>query len=98
MKIRLRPSRTGSNTTSYIVSAAKVAISIDKNLLRDLDRLVRSRTFRSRSEAVQQSVQEKLQRLKKSRLARECAKLSRRDEQAWADLGLADDVKEWPEY
>jgi metal-responsive CopG/Arc/MetJ family transcriptional regulator len=80
------------------MSAAKVAISIDERLLRHLDRLVRNRIFKTRSEAIQKAVQEKLGRLEKSRLARECAKLSKREERQWAELGIRADAKEWPEY
>ena len=80
------------------MSAAKVAISIDERLLRHVDRLVRHRIFRTRSEAIQKAVQEKLGRLEKSRLARECAKLSKREERQWAELGFEADAKEWPEY
>jgi len=75
-----------------------VAISIDERLLRHVDRLVRNRIFKTRSEAIQKAVQEKLGRLEKSRLARECMKLSKREEQRWADLGIKADAKEWPEY
>jgi metal-responsive CopG/Arc/MetJ family transcriptional regulator len=80
------------------MNAAKVAISIDQRLLRQLDRLVKTRVFRTRSQAIQYAVQEKLGRLEKSRLARECAKLSRREERAMAEIGLEVDAKEWPEY
>lgn len=80
------------------MSAAKVAISIDQRMLRHLDRLVKSRVFRSRSEAIQKAVKEKLDRLEKSRLERECAKLSRREEQAFAEAGLEADTREWPPY
>ena len=80
------------------MSAAKVAISIDQRVLRHLDSLVKSRVFRSRSEAIQKAVEEKLGRLEKSRLARECAKLSRGEEQAFAEVGLEADAKEWPPY
>ena len=89
-------SRTLGNTLN--MSAAKVAISIDERLLRHLDRLVRNRIFKTRSEAIQKAVQEKLGRLEKSRLARECAKLSKREERQWAELGIRADAKEWPEY
>ena len=65
------------------MSTTKVAISMDENLLQRLDRLVKTRPFRSRSQAVQQAVSEK------SALARECAKLDRKSEQAMADEGLA---------
>ncbi|MDQ6913968.1 MAG: ribbon-helix-helix domain-containing protein [Verrucomicrobiota bacterium] len=78
--------------------AAKIAISIRENTLRHLDRLVRSRNFRTRSEAIQQALDEKLNRLQGSRLAQECAKLSRKEERALAETGLSADAKEWPAY
>ncbi len=43
-------------------------------------------------------MREKLERLDRSRLARECAKLDPALEQRLADEGLAADFEEWPEY
>jgi Arc/MetJ-type ribon-helix-helix transcriptional regulator len=80
------------------MSVAKVAISIDEHLLRRLDRLVEQEIFRSRSEAIQKAVAEKLARLNRSRLARECAKLLPAEEQKMAEEGLTEDATEWPEY
>jgi metal-responsive CopG/Arc/MetJ family transcriptional regulator len=80
------------------MSVAKVAISIDPRLLRRLDNLVERAVFRSRSEAIQKAITEKLERLDRTRLARECAKLSPPEEQEMADEGLAKDLAEWPEY
>ena len=80
------------------MNAAKVAISIDQRTLRQLDQLVKARLFRTRSHAIQTAVKEKLGRLEKSRLARECRKLSAREERAAADLGLEIDADEWPAY
>lgn len=80
------------------MSVAKVSISMDEQTLRRVDLLVKARVFRSRSHAIENSVEEKLQRLKKSRLARECAKLSKTSEQAMADEALSTDVEEWPVY
>jgi len=71
---------------------------MEATLLRRIDALVTKNVFRSRSEAIQAAVSEKLQRLDRTRLARECAKLSRKEEQEMADSGLAADLKEWPEY
>ena len=51
-----------------------------------------------RRTVIQEAVREKLERLDRSRLARECAKLDRALEQRLADEGLADDLEEWPEY
>ena len=76
----------------------KVAISMDENLLQRLDRLVKTRPFRSRSQVVQEAVSEKINRLDKSALARECAKLDRKFEQQMADEGLATEIATWPKY
>jgi metal-responsive CopG/Arc/MetJ family transcriptional regulator len=80
------------------MSATKVAVSIDETLLQQLDKLVKAQQFRSRSQAIQEAVSEKIGRMDKRRLARECAKLNRKSEQALADEGLATEVAEWPKY
>ena len=78
--------------------AAKVAITIEEGLLRRIDRLVAQRKFPNRSQAIQDAVRDKLDRLERGRLARECAKLSRSIEQTMADEGLPEDLEEWPEF
>jgi len=80
------------------MSTAKIAITIEEELLGKLDRLVSSKVFPNRSKAIQEAVQEKLSRLNKSRLARECAKLDPKFEKALAEEGISQDVGEWPEY
>ena len=80
------------------MSGTRVAVSIDDSLLQRLDRLVKAQSFRSRSHAIQEAVVEKISRMDKSRLARECAKLDRKFEQSLADEGLASEVAEWPKY
>jgi metal-responsive CopG/Arc/MetJ family transcriptional regulator len=80
------------------MTSDKVAITIDRELLRRLDRLVAERRFPNRSRAIQEAVQEKLERVERSRLARETAKLDKGFEQRLADEGLAGDASEWPEY
>jgi metal-responsive CopG/Arc/MetJ family transcriptional regulator len=79
------------------MSVAKVTISIDAVLLKRVDRLVKSRQFPSRSQVIQTAVLEKVSRIDKTRLARECSKLDKRTEQAMADERLASEVA-WPEY
>ena len=78
--------------------SAKVAISIDKETLERLDRLVANKMFPSRSRAIQEAIEEKLARLERTRLAEECAKLDPVVEQALADEGLSETLREWPEY
>lgn len=75
----------------------KIAITLDTVLLRHLDSLVGPR-FKNRSQAIEACVSEKLERYGKTRLARECEKLDPAEERMWADLGLAEDAKSWPEY
>jgi metal-responsive CopG/Arc/MetJ family transcriptional regulator len=77
---------------------SKVAISVEKETLEHLDRLVKDKVFPSRSRAIQEAIQEKLARLERTRLAEECAKLDPVAEQALADEGLSDALREWPEY
>ena len=78
--------------------SAKVAISIDKETLKRLDRLVAAKVFPSRSRAIQEAVEEKLARLERTRLSEECAKLDPAAEQALADESSAAMLQEWPEY
>ena len=59
------------------MTSDKVAITIDRELLKRLDRLVAEKLFPSRSRAIQEAVEEKLSRIEHSRLARETAKLDR---------------------
>jgi metal-responsive CopG/Arc/MetJ family transcriptional regulator len=76
----------------------KIAITLDKNSIEELDRLVGEKVYPNRSQAVQEAVSEKLQRLKKTRLVRESVKLNLKHEREMAEEGLAADIKEWPEY
>jgi Arc/MetJ-type ribon-helix-helix transcriptional regulator len=77
---------------------AKVAVTIDSQLLKRIDRLVRDARFPNRSAAVECALVEKLERMDRTRLVRECAKLDQSEERALADEGLAADLAEWPEY
>ena len=80
------------------MSMAKIAITIEEDLLGELDRLVSSKVFPNRSKAFQEAIQEKLARVNRNRLARECAKLDPKLEKALAEEGLSQGIKEWPEY
>ncbi len=80
------------------MATAKIAVTLDELLLEQLDQLVAKNVFPNRSRAVQQAVQEKIDRINKMRLARECAKLDPEFEQAMAEEGLSAEIEEWPEY
>jgi metal-responsive CopG/Arc/MetJ family transcriptional regulator len=80
------------------VPRAKVAISLEESTLERLDKLVERAVFSNRSQAIQKAVEEKLARMERSRLARECAKLDPTFEKALAEEGMSEDAAEWPEY
>jgi len=80
------------------MAVAKIAITLEGNLLRKLDRLVRNKIFPNRSKAIQEAVEEKIQRYDHNRLKKECVKLNSRYEQAFAEEGMSLEVEQWPEY
>jgi Arc/MetJ-type ribon-helix-helix transcriptional regulator len=80
------------------VAKAKVAVTLDSELIERVDRLVKADRFPNRSQAIEIALAEKLDRLERGRLARECAKLNPKEERALADEGLSVDQQSWPEY
>lgn len=80
------------------MTAKKVAITLDQELLERIDRMVAERRFPSRSRAIQLAVQTQIDRLDRRRLALECAKLDPRFEQQLAEEGASYDLESWPEY
>jgi Arc/MetJ-type ribon-helix-helix transcriptional regulator len=76
---------------------AKIAITVDEHALAEIDRLVREGVYPNRSKAIESAVQDRLERSRHSRLARESAKLDQSEEQALANEGYAGE-SEWPEY
>ena len=80
------------------MTTAKIAITMEEKLLKRLDRLVKSNVFPNRSRAIQEAVEDKITRMDRNRLARECAKLDAEFEQAMADEGLGSEIEDWPEY
>ena len=79
------------------MARAKIAITVDEDALAEVDRLVREGMFPNRSQAIERALKERLDRVRRSRLAREAAKLDRAEEQALAEEGFAGE-SEWPEY
>jgi metal-responsive CopG/Arc/MetJ family transcriptional regulator len=76
----------------------KVALTLDADLLDQVDELVAKQKFRNRSQAVEAALADKLHRLARTRLAREAAKLNPAEEKRVADESLAGALDAWPEY
>ncbi len=76
----------------------KIAVTVDENLVVELDHMVAQRRFANRSQGIELALAEKLRRLTRSRLAQEAAKLDPAEEKALAEEGLAGSTDTWPEY
>ena len=74
----------------------KLAVTLDQRAVKDLDRWVREGRFPNRSRALQAAVDLLAEREKRTRLARELAKLDRAEEQQMAEEGLGTDS--WPGF
>ena len=77
---------------------SKVAVTLEADLLLQVDALVRQHRFESRSQAIESAVRAELGRLRRTRLAEACSRLDPQEEQALAEEGLAQDFAEWSEY
>jgi metal-responsive CopG/Arc/MetJ family transcriptional regulator len=80
------------------MATSKVAISIDSNLLLEVDSLVAQRVFPNRSKAIQAALTDKIALLRQQQFVAECAKLDRQVEQELAEEGIAEDLAQWPTY
>jgi len=76
----------------------KVAVTLDAQTVRRVDRLVRDARYPNRSQAIEAAIAAQLERLERGRLAEECAKLDRAAERALAEEGFGLDAATWPEY
>ncbi len=76
----------------------KVAVTIDAMAIIKIDRLVERRVFANRSQAIQEALYEKIERIEQRRLAEECAKLDPAEELQLAEEGMTEEIERWPEY
>jgi len=80
------------------MAKAKLAVTFDEKTLFEVDRLVKRHVFPNRSRIIEEAVLEKLSRMNRDRLARECALLDPAFEKALADEGMGEELDQWPEY
>ena len=71
------------------MSLVKVVISVEANQLKKIDFYAKQHGFKNRSEVFQFVLTDRLKRLSRSRLARECAKLDIPEEQALGSVNNA---------
>jgi Arc/MetJ-type ribon-helix-helix transcriptional regulator len=80
------------------MATTKVAVTLDTETLAEIDRLVAQQVFPNRSNAIQAALNDTLARLRRTRLAREAAKLNPAEERALAEEGMASSLDTWPAY
>lgn len=78
--------------------AEKIAITLDRELLKDIDRGVKSGLYKNRSRAIEEAVREKIERQRKRRLLGEAKKLDPKEERALAEQGMTGEEASWPAY
>lgn len=78
--------------------AEKIAITLDRELLKDIDRGVKSGLYKNRSRAIEEAVREKIERQRKRRLLSEAKKLDPKEERALAEQGMTGEEALWPAY
>jgi Arc/MetJ-type ribon-helix-helix transcriptional regulator len=74
----------------------KIAVTLDQKTVAELDRWVKEGRYANRSRALQSAVDLLTEREKRTRLARELAKIDPREERQLAEEGLGDST--WPDY
>ena len=92
-----RPTR-GMMSCHTPMAKTKVALTLDADLLHQVDELVTKNKFRNRSQAIEAALADKLHRLARTRLAREAAKLDPAEEKDIAEEGLVAPFGSMPEY
>lgn len=78
------------------MATSKVAISLDQQILRLVDRWVTQGRYASRSQAIQSAIREKMERWKRSRLADEAKLLNVKEERSLAEEDFGGE--EWAAY
>jgi len=80
------------------MNKTKIAITLNQKSIKELDFLVKEHVFSNRSLAIQEAINDKLKRIKKLRLIRECAKLDPSIEKTISEENIIEDLNKWPEY
>lgn len=86
------------HTARWDMPKSKIAITLDRAVLTELDELIAQRRFPNRSQAIEDAIVEKLERMARTRLAAELDKLDPGEEKARAEEGLRSELVAWPEY
>ena len=77
----------------------KIAITLDEEIVEQLDQWVREGKYPTRSKAIQEAMKERMARWRKTRLIEEAVKLNpKKEEMVLAEESLAAENEIWPKY
>jgi hypothetical protein len=76
----------------------RIAIGLNRKIHGVRSGLLKTKELPGRNLEIRTSMSDKPKRTELGRLVRECSKLSRTQERSLADLGMAAEAREWPEY
>ncbi len=79
-----------------MMPTSKIAVTVDRKTLEEVDSLVRKGRYPSRSRVVQAALELELRRQQRERLLAALAEVDPGEERAMAEEGMG--VDEWPEY
>jgi Arc/MetJ-type ribon-helix-helix transcriptional regulator len=89
----LNPNKMFCHTEEVV---QKIAVTLDRRTVADLDRWIKEGKYPNRSRALQLAANLLNKREKRTRLSRELAKIDPKEEKQLAEQGLGDGA--WPEY
>jgi len=76
----------------------KIAITLDEEIVEQLDQWVREGKYPTRSKAIQGAMKKRMARWRKTRLIEEAVKLNPKEEMVLAEESLAAGNEIWPKY
>jgi metal-responsive CopG/Arc/MetJ family transcriptional regulator len=80
------------------MTLSKIVITLDENLLREVDSWVEQKLYSNRSQAVQSALFNRVIQLNQQRLEAECAKLNPQEERDFAELDIDKILSGWGQY
>ena len=80
------------------MASAKIAITLNAEIVAQLDRWVKEGRYPNRSRAIQEALKEHLSHWRRNRLAQEVSKLNAEEEKGMAEESFLTEDESWPEY
>lgn len=77
---------------------AKIAITINEDIVDKIDQLVKKHDYQNRSQVIEDAIREKLLKINKYRLSKELNNIDIDEERKMAEEGIEGEINEWAQY